>query len=260
MNDAEVAIAVVSEGAAVVRRRFGTELERIDKGGGDFATDADVEAEEAMLTILRRERPDDAVVGEELGRSGEEGRERRWLIDPLCGTLNFAARMPVVAVNAALVTAEGMRVAAVSEPFADRVFWTDGRVAASREGSEDAPLEPSPRSALVDLNLDPPFPNASWFRAVTLAADDGFTARFRPRVVSSSLALTWVASGQRTAYVTDGDVRESVHFAAGLAICEAAGCRISDLRGERWERGARGLIVAADDATHDALVRLASRS
>ncbi|MGH2850061.1 MAG: inositol monophosphatase family protein [Solirubrobacteraceae bacterium] len=259
MNDVEVAIAVVRDGAAVVRRRFGTALARTDKGGGDFATDADIEAEKAMLETLRRERPGDAVVGEELGPSGTDGRERTWLIDPLCGTLNFAARMRVVAVNAALVSPTGTAVAAVAEPFADRVFWTDGRSAAAREGSEEAPLEPSASSRLVDLNLDPPFPNASWFRAVTLAADDEFTARFRPRVVSSSLALTWVASGQRTAYITDGDVRGSVHFAAGLAICEAAGCRISDLHGERWDSGAGGLIVAADDATHGALVRLVGR-
>jgi myo-inositol-1(or 4)-monophosphatase len=261
MNDVEVAIAVVCDGAAVVRRRFASSLERIEKGGGDFATDADVEAEEAMLATLRRERPGDAVVGEELGRSGADGRGRTWLLDPLCGTLNFAVRMRVVAVNAALVTASGTAVAAVAEPFADRVFWTDGRSATAREGSEEATLlEPSASSGLVDLNLDPPFPNASWFRAATLAANDGFTAGFRARVVSSSLALTWVASGQRAAYITDGDVRGSVHFTAGLAVCERAGCRISDLRGERWDAGAGGLIVAADDATHRALVHLVGRS
>jgi myo-inositol-1(or 4)-monophosphatase len=64
-----------------------------------------------------------------------------------------------------------------------------------------------------------------------LAADGEFVATFKPRVVSSSLALGWVATGQRAAYVTDGDVRDSVHFAAGIAICEAAGCAVSDLWG-----------------------------
>jgi len=36
-------------------------------------------------------------------------------------------------------------------------------------------------------------------------------------------------------------VRDSVHFAAGLAICEAAGCMVTDLRGRVWGSGATGL-------------------
>jgi myo-inositol-1(or 4)-monophosphatase len=71
--------------------------------------------------------------------------------------------------------------------------------------------------------------------------------------VSTSMALAWVATGQRAAYITDGDVRNSVHFAAGIAVCEAAGCVSSDLFGAPWGRGATGLIVAADFETHGAL-------
>ena len=99
MNDFEVAIEVAEAGAAVVRHRFGTTLQRLDKGGGDFATNADVETEHAMLAVLRRERPGDAILGEESGRSGASQGVRTWLIDPLCGTLNYAVRMRVVAVN-----------------------------------------------------------------------------------------------------------------------------------------------------------------
>ena len=57
MNDFDLAIAVANEGAAVVRRCFGTTLQRLDKGAGDFATNADIEAENAMLALLHRERP-----------------------------------------------------------------------------------------------------------------------------------------------------------------------------------------------------------
>jgi myo-inositol-1(or 4)-monophosphatase len=111
-------------------------------------------------------------------------------------------------------------------------------------------------SRLVDLNLDPPFPNAPAFRATTLASTPGFLSRFRPRVVSTSLALVWVATGRRAAYVTDGDVRNSVHFAAGLSVCEAAGCAVTDLMGNPWGQGATGLIAAADADTHAALLTL----
>ena len=66
-TDAELAIAAAEAGAAAVRARFGTPLDRIDKGPGDFATAADIEAESAILEVIRAARPDDGVVGEELG-------------------------------------------------------------------------------------------------------------------------------------------------------------------------------------------------
>jgi myo-inositol-1(or 4)-monophosphatase len=253
VTDVELAIAVAEAGASIVRSRFGTALERIDKGAGDFATSADVEAEHAMLALLRRERAHDAVLGEETGRTGAGDGGRIWLIDPLCGTLNYAARMRVSAVNVALKAGGIFLAAAVADPFNDEVYWTDMASACVRARGKDTPLRPDSRSRLVDLNLDPPFLNAPRFKAVTLAADAEFVAAFRPRVVSSSLALAWVATGQRAAYLSDGDVRDSVHFAAGLAVCEGAGCVVTDLQGRAWNAGPAGVLAAADTETHQAL-------
>lgn len=128
-----------------------------------------------------------------------------------------------------------------------------------RAGGRDTPLVPSGRSRLVDLNIDPPFPSAPAFRVAHLGANADFMARFSPRVVSSSIALAWVATGQRAAYVTDGDVRDSVHFAAGIALCEAAGCILTDLHGGAVGQGPSGLVAAADAATHAALLDIIAR-
>jgi len=259
MNDAELAIAVVRVGAQVVRRQFGIARKQVQKGPRDFATSADVGAEEAMSAVIGRERPGDAVIGEELGSGGATDSPRTWLLDPLCGTANYFARTRLVAVNAALNTPDGVIAAAVADPFTADVFWTDGESAYVRSGERDVPARPRADSELVDLSFDPPFPNAPGFRAVGLAADEEFTARFSPRVVSSSLALTWVATGRRAAYVTDGEIRASIDFSAGLAICEAAGCTASSLDGGSWNRAAGGLIVAADQPTHATLVELARK-
>jgi myo-inositol-1(or 4)-monophosphatase len=256
MRDVELAVVVVAAGARVVRLRCGATLERVDKGGGDFATSADLEAEAAMLDVLRRERPGDAILGEETGRTGSWDAVRTWLIDPLCGTLNYSVKMRVVAVNAALRAEGRVSTAAVAEPFGSEIYWTDGQSAFAREGGRDTPLVPSGDSRLVDLNFDPPFPTAPAFLAAKLAADPEFVARFRPRVVSSSIALAWVATGQRAAYVTDGDVRDSVHFAAGIALAEAAGCVVTDLRGGSWGSGSTGLVAAASADVHAELLRL----
>ncbi len=258
-DDAELAIAAAQAGAAVVRRRYGAPLRRVDKAAGDFATAADLEAEQAVLGVLRQARPGDAVTGEESGHSGPAGSGRRWLVDPLCGTLNYAARTMLVAVNVALRTPTGTAAAASADPFADEVFWTDGARAFRRVGSTDEELAPSPDSRLVDVNLDPPFPNAPDFSAARLLAEPGFVARFRPRVVSTTLAVAWLAAGRRAAYVTDGDLADSVHFAAGLALCQAAGCVVTGIYGQPVHTGPGGLVAAADRQTHADLLALIRR-
>jgi myo-inositol-1(or 4)-monophosphatase len=251
-DDAEVAAAAARAGADVVRQLYGRRLARIDKGGGDFATEADVAAEERILGVIRAARPGDAVLGEEGGRRGAADAARQWLVDPLCGTLNYAVGTMLVAVNVALRGGP----AAVADPFGGEVFVTDGATArVRREGGQDAPLVPSAASALVDVNLDPPFPHGPDFHPAALLAHPAFAGRFRPRVGSTTLALAWVAAGKRAGYVTDGaDLTGSVHFAAGIALCRAAGCVVTGIDGAPLSETVGGLVAAADPETHQALM------
>ncbi|MGW0537879.1 inositol monophosphatase family protein [Streptomyces sp. NPDC003032] len=253
-DDAAVAIAGARAGADVIRDMYGQRLSRINKGAGDFATAADVEAEEAILGVIRAARPGDAVLGEESGQQGATNAVRQWLVDPLCGTLNYAVGNMLVAVNVAL--RDG--AAAVADPFSGEIFFTDRETAWVRhDGVDDTLLRPTPSTRLVDVNLDPPFPSAPGFRAVDLLACPEFVERFRPRVVSTTLALAWVAAGKRAAYVTDGgDLSGSVHFAAGIALCRAAGCVVTGIDGVPIDEAGRGLVVAADEETHGLLMSM----
>jgi myo-inositol-1(or 4)-monophosphatase len=115
-SDVDVAIAAAGAGAEVLRQRYGSSLVRHPKAGNDFATDADIAAEIAVRNIVREARPDDGFVGEELGATG--AADRTWLVDPLCGTLNFAAQTPLLAVNVALRTGSTVTAAAAADPLA----------------------------------------------------------------------------------------------------------------------------------------------
>jgi myo-inositol-1(or 4)-monophosphatase len=259
LTDRDLAIAAAEAGAAVVRSRYGAPLTRFEKSPGDFATAVDIDAEKAIFDVLRTARPRDAVIGEESGRTGAIAADRTWLVDPLCGTLNYAAQTMLVAVNVALRTGSDITVAASADPFARELFWTEGDHAYVRRGGADQALTPSPDSRLVDVNIDPPFPNGTRFRAVRLLADTDFADRFRPRVVSTTLALAWVAAGRRAAYVTDCDLQDSVHSAAGIALCQAAGCVVTGIQGQPLHTGAGGLLAAADQDTHASLLALIGR-
>lgn len=255
--DSELAIGAVEAGCVVLRAKYGTPLVRHDKSLMDFATDADLEAERAVVDVLRDARPSDEFIGEEHGSSGVAATGRSWLIDPLCGTLNFAAETPLVAVNVALRTAGAITAAASADPFTHEVFWTDGTKAWLRRHDTDVALTPSARSKLIDLNLDATgSSDAHRLTTVRMLASPAFTTAFRPRVMSTTLALAWVAAGRRAGYVTEGDLEGSVHFTAGIALCQAAGCVVTGLHGQALHTGAGGLVAAADDETHRLLLEI----
>ncbi|MEU8547659.1 inositol monophosphatase family protein [Streptomyces roseoverticillatus] len=113
------------------------------------------------------------------------------------------------------------------------------------------------RDAARQWLVDPPFPSAPGFRAVDVLAHHGFVERFRPRVVSTTLAPAWVASGKRAAYITDGgDLSDSVHFAAGIALCRAAGCIVTGIDSAPTGQAGGGLVVTADAETHRLLMSM----
>ena len=234
-SDVEVARAAAVAGAEVIRGLYGEPVERFAKSATDFATTADLGSERAILQILGEARPDDAVLGEETGLTGID-HGRVWLVDPLCGTLNFAATTPLFCVNVALRTSAGVLVAAVADPTSGEVLTTDGT------------LTPSASSRLVDVDLD----HGDIARVVATAA---FRTRFEPRVLSTTLALAWVAIGRRAAFLGDADMRDNVHFAAGMALCRAAGCVVTALDGRPVGEGP-GVLAAADEETHAALLEI----
>ncbi|WP_237111798.1 inositol monophosphatase family protein [Nocardioides sp. WS12] len=251
-SDIEVALSAAAAGAAVVRAAYGAVHIRHEKDGADFATEVDLDAERAILGVIEAARPGDIRIGEEFGHSGGSG-DRRWLVDPLCGTVNFAAQTPLIAVNVALLDGSSNIAAVSADPITGEFFWTDGQRAFVRRDGSDVPLDPSPESRLVDVNCDGPTDRP--FVGPQLLADPAFRAVFGARVVSTTLAVAWVAGGRRAGYVSDGNFTDNVHFSAGIALCRSAGCVVTDLTGQSLE-GGRGLIVAAETVTHQRLVQL----
>jgi fructose-1,6-bisphosphatase/inositol monophosphatase family enzyme len=105
-----------------------------DKGGGDFVTKADEEAEKKLTQILGALLPGSLVVGEEAAHADPavigriSGEAPVWVIDPLDGTNNFARGNDLFAVMAALVVKGRSVLGAIHMP-------TRGETAVAEAGS-----------------------------------------------------------------------------------------------------------------------------
>ena len=66
----------------------------------DLVTEADREAEAAIIEVIHRAFPTHAILAEESGASAHQS-DHRWIIDPLDGTTNFAHGYPQFCVSIA---------------------------------------------------------------------------------------------------------------------------------------------------------------
>ena len=161
LTDVETTTVAAEAAARVHRSWAGRQLGRRWKSGADFATDVDVAAEAAVLAVLREQRPHDAVVAEESGRSGPQDAERVWLVDPLCGTLNYAAGQGPYGASVTLTRGDDVLAAAVAEPH--RLTWTDGTRAFTRVAGRDEPTAPSASSRIVEILMETVDPDEQGF-------------------------------------------------------------------------------------------------
>src|SRR5271169_4392716 len=86
----EFAHRLADAAGEVIRPYFRQRIDVVDKGAGAFdpVTAADRGAEEALRALISRERPRDAILGEEYGHMpGASGRT--WVLDPVDGTRAF---------------------------------------------------------------------------------------------------------------------------------------------------------------------------
>jgi len=89
-------------------------------------TEADRAVEEAIKNLLKTKRPNDSIIGEEYGNSGENlhGKgSRTWIIDPIDGTANYMRGVPVWATLIALAIDGKPVVSVVSAPAMARRWW-----------------------------------------------------------------------------------------------------------------------------------------
>lgn len=94
----DLAYAAAKAGSEAILAISTEHLNTKDKAGvEDFVTAADLASEHAIISAIKRLRPDDQILAEETGLHGGTSGIR-WYVDPLDGTANIVAGSPDFAV------------------------------------------------------------------------------------------------------------------------------------------------------------------
>jgi myo-inositol-1(or 4)-monophosphatase len=239
-EDLELAERAAREAGALLLERFREPARGIGRKSSetDLVSDADRAAEELIAGLLERERPDDALLAEE-GARGEGPSGRRWVIDPLDGTVNFLYGQAHWCVSIALEDAAGGLVGVVHDPAKGETF-TAIRGAGARLGSSPISVRRHERleTALIATGFGYDAARRSVQAQALLRVLPG--VRDIRRAGSAALDLAWLAAGRLDGYFERGV--QHWDWAAGRLLVTEAGGLVADLDGEP-----AGLAAAAPE-------------
>ncbi len=249
----EVALRAAQEAGEVLRKGVGN-IKNIDyKSAFNVVTDVDKASEALVISIIREAFPDDYILAEESGLLESKDAKRRWLIDPLDGTTNFAHSYPFFSVSIGFEVEGQARFGVVYNPISDEQFWAErGKGAYLNDRQIKVSQSKSLAVSLLATGFPPDSQNAKYnnFEQFVRVTDASHGVR---RDASAALDLAFVACGRLDGYwemkLAPWDL------GAGTLIIEEAGGKLSNLAGGDFDINS-GHVVATNGFIHDELISL----
>lgn len=254
--NAETAVAIEAARAAgkLLRQELGGTRRISTKGASaiNLVTEMDRRSERAIVGILREAYPDHAILAEEGGAQGGAS-ERRWIIDPLDGTTNYAHGLPMFCVSVALEVSGEIVLGVAYDPNLEELFLAERGGGASLNGE---PIRVSETTALEKSLLATGFPydiRATARTNIPEFSAFSFRARAVRRIGSAVLDLCYVAAGRFDGYwelaLGPWDM------AAGSLIVREAGGLVTNVRGGPFALSGPG-VLASNGRIHAAMLEV----
>lgn len=251
IGELEVARQAAEEAAELVREYQSEKKFTVNfKAKNDLVTEADIQSEKKILSVIRQYFSNDEILAEETEQKGALTKGRTWIIDPIDGTMNFAHGFPIFCISIALWENREPKVGLVLELSRSECFTAIKGEGAFLNGSAISASHLMPSNALIGTG----------FPYTDLSIADSYLKMFRSLMLktqgirrpgAASYDLCCVACGR-----FDGFYEYSLSpwdVAAGALIIREAGGKISDWAGgDNWLFGER--IVAGNEKVHPFLL------
>jgi myo-inositol-1(or 4)-monophosphatase len=264
MDDAlalQIAVRAAHAGGEIALARLGKSDYMRWKGARDVVSGAALEVQDAILEVLKHETPDFGILAEE-GPEDEAvplDAEYLWIIDPICGSLNYVQGIPYFAVSIALRAKQAIRVGVVYDPCREETFAATLDSHSTLNGS---PMGVQQISEGLDafekawVGTDWPHEPEKLNQALEIATIMSRQVISLSAMGSPALGLCNVACGRTHAYwALDLKIWD---LAAGALVLTRAGGTLTDDHGNSWLYSAGGYI-ASNSVIHGWTLRCLQR-
>lgn len=259
-------------------------ISKTKANAADLVTESDLECQRIIKEIVKSECPEDYFLGEEDVEAGsfasstalenalrrspsDEDNEMReskllWVVDPIDGTTNFQAGLPMFCVSIGVVLLEPdeepeVIAGVIYNPVLDEMVsavrgrgcYVNGKRLHNNFDDRAKKLDYDEAGLSLDkalVNVGFPVYSEGTLRASSRAVTALATkVRGLRMIASASQVMSWVAQGKLNAYVS-WDLN-AWDIAAGMIIVEESGGFISDFEGNRGSILTRDMIISCNE-------------
>lgn len=247
----DLILDAASAGGKVLRRYYRSKLRISEKPGAGLVTNADFEAQEAIVKILRKGQPQFGFLTEE-AQPEQALCPGRWIIDPLDGTTNFVHGFPMFCVSIAAEWDGEIIAGSVYHPILDESYLALKGRGSTRNGHK---IQVSKTQTIENSLLTTGFTyqkeNLLKKEMAAFAKLSGIARAVR-RPGSAALDLAYTAAGVFDAFWEQN--LSPWDTAAGSLLVQEAGGQVTNFQGSPFRIEDRA-ILASNSLLHAALLR-----
>ena len=239
-------------------RDFG-EIENLQvstKGPGDFVTSADKRTEKILIDELQKAHPEYGIITEETGIINKSNTEKRWVIDPIDGTMNFLNGIPQFAISIGYEEKGEIICGVIFNPIINEMFIAEKGNGAYLNNSR---IRVSNKNKIKDALLVTGGPkgnskikNKIFSEYINVSNNVSNVRKFG----SAALDIAYVACGR-----FDGYWQRELNYwdiAAGIIILKEAGGFINFFEEDK-DNPLKKNIIASNSNIHNELLDLISK-
>ncbi len=243
-KELEIAIKICQEAGTKIKEIFSKkETTKFHiKSKNQIVTDADLIAEEILISGIKQNFPNHSILSEEKGGYNKNS-DYKWIIDPIDGTTNFAIKNPFFNTTVALTYKEEIVIGVVYAPIFNELYTAEKGEGAFLNDekirvSKTTKMEKGFHAFCHGDNLENAIEIVSEYYKNNL--QKGYPTR---QLGSAALELSRVGAGILDSMILPG--AESWDIAAGALIVKEAGGVVKGWEGEEFNLKSKGIIATS---------------
>lgn len=234
-----------------------------EKADNQLVGDFDRRVEEKVFEFLNKHFPDIAVVSEEAGGEWPPSEDTTWLLDPLDGTHNSLAGIPLQGSMLALILKREVAFSAIFLPMERKLGGSGLYIAGQNQGAWSYRNKKSARLTVSnESELDKAFIllEGQSKKIINFAAETKIAELTRRNRISLSACwtMTRVASGGLYSAGVDGAVivdNKPWDNLPGCLLVEEAGGKVTDCDNNPWSVKNYSNLVLSNGKLHDQILK-----
>lgn len=246
----KVAIQAAKEAGNFLFTNLGRAKIVKEKTKNNYVTDADIKSEKIITSLIEKNFSNHEILAEESGKTKKKS-DYLWLIDPLDGTHNYAASIPIYAVSVALYYKNRPIIGVINLPHQNEIYEAEaGKGAYLNKKIIRVSRINSLKDAFILPETNFRVKKSEKFRILKITLNQTKRVRLFGAIV---FQLAYVAAGRVEGVI--GQTGYPWDYAAGALIVQEAGGKSTNLKGEKYNIKDQ-YLVATNGKIHNQLLKL----